>query len=65
LTKNLFPIVCIEEYISFSYHPMTNYSDEISIRTEKLSRIKTLGIIPYAAKFDKKDSIVSLIGRDQ
>jgi len=44
---------------------MTNYSDEISIRTEKLSRIKTLGIIPYAAKFDKKDSIVSLIGRDQ
>ncbi|EKD44614.1 MAG: hypothetical protein ACD_71C00077G0006, partial [uncultured bacterium (gcode 4)] len=44
---------------------MTNYSDEISIRTEKLARIQSLGIIPYAAKFDKKDSIVSLIGRDQ
>lgn len=44
---------------------MTNYSDEMSIRIDKLARIKALGIIPYAAKFDKKDSIQSLIGRDQ
>lgn len=44
---------------------MTNYSDEMSIRIEKISRIKALGIIPYAAKFDKKDPIQSLIERDQ
>lgn len=44
---------------------MTHYSDEISIRIEKITRIKTLGIIPYAAKFDKKDSIQSLINRNQ
>lgn len=42
------------------------YSEETQNRIEKIQRMKALWIIPYAAKFDKKDSISSLLekGKD-
>lgn len=43
---------------------MTQHADEVQTRIEKVDRIKALGIIPYAASFDKKNSISSLASFD-
>lgn len=43
---------------------MTQHADEVQTRIEKVERMKTLGIIPYAASFDKKNPIDSLASFD-
>lgn len=37
------------------------YSEETKTRIEKASKMKTLWIVPYAAKFDKKHSIAGIL----
>lgn len=37
------------------------YSEETQVRIEKIRKMKELWIIPYAAKFDKKDMILDLL----
>ncbi len=39
---------------------MTTHADEVQTRIAKVERMKALGVIPYAASFDKKHSIQSL-----
>ena len=39
------------------------YSDESLMRLEKINRMRALGIIPYANKYDKKDSNASLLAK--
>ncbi|MDD5197974.1 MAG: lysine--tRNA ligase [Candidatus Gracilibacteria bacterium] len=39
---------------------MTQHTDEVQTRIEKVERMKALGVIPYAASFDKKNAISSL-----
>lgn len=43
---------------------MTQHADEVQTRIEKVERMKALGIIPYAASFDKKNPIDSLASFD-
>jgi lysyl-tRNA synthetase class II len=43
---------------------MTTHADEVQTRIEKVERMKALGIIPYAASFDKKNIISSLSNFD-
>lgn len=43
---------------------MTTHADEVQTRIEKVERMKALGVIPYAASFDKKNTIVSLANFD-
>jgi lysyl-tRNA synthetase class 2 len=42
---------------------MSSYSDESLVRLEKINRMRALGIIPYANKYDKKDNIDTLMAR--
>jgi len=41
------------------------FNEESLVRIEKIKRMKNFGIIPYAAKFDKKDKISDLISREK
>jgi len=41
------------------------FNEESLVRIEKIKRMKNFGIIPYAAKFDKKDKISELILREK
>lgn len=43
---------------------MTNHSDEVQTRITKVDRMKALGVIPYAASFDKQNPISSLSSFD-
>jgi len=43
---------------------MTTHADEVQTRIEKVERMKALGVIPYAASFDKKNTISSLASFD-
>lgn len=43
---------------------MTQHADEVQTRIEKVERMKALGVIPYAASFDKKNPISSLANFD-
>lgn len=43
---------------------MSNHSDEVQTRIAKVDRMKALGIVPYAASFDKQNSISSLSNFD-
>ena len=43
---------------------MLNSNDPVIIRQEKIERMKSMWIIPYASKFDKKNNIKDLISRD-
>lgn len=40
---------------------MSSYSDESIVRLEKINKMRALGIIPYADKYDKKDNIDTLL----
>lgn len=42
---------------------MSSYSDESLVRLEKINRMKTLGIIPYADKYDKTHNTSDLLKR--
>lgn len=44
---------------------MTSHTDEVQTRIAKTERMKALGIVPYAASFDKKNPIGSLASFDQ
>ncbi|HBY75020.1 TPA: hypothetical protein DEG21_04045, partial [Patescibacteria group bacterium] len=41
------------------------FNEESLVRIEKIKRMKNLGIIPYAQRFDKKDKISDLILREK
>jgi len=42
---------------------MSSYSDESLVRLEKINRMRTLGIIPYADKYNKIHNISDLLSK--